>query len=116
MSIKVTLESDGVVTLDPLTLGKKRKGKTEHKITWEKGSGGESFRFISVHFEDSKAPFSDIKINPNKVTCKDKIKKKSGTHTWDYVVTVEGSDGKHHSSNKTGPSAEGGRGVIRNED
>ena len=119
MSIKVTLTANGDVMLSPETKIKKRNGKTDHTVTWIQGSPTEVFTFDAVDglvFTDPEAPFSNIKIKDDKITAKDTIKDKSGTHSWHYVITVVDSNGKKHSSEGVTPSATGGRGVIRNED
>ena len=114
MAITVTLDSNGMVNIDPVTQTKKRNGKRDHKISWKQGSDTEPFRFICLYFDSDDAPISDIEINKTEITCKDMIKKNSGTHNWNYVVTVMDPDG-HIFSSGSSIDAAGGRGVIRNE-
>jgi hypothetical protein len=112
--VKVTLREDGTIDLDPPTLTCRRKGKTKHKITWERDDAGEEFSFVDCYV----APIDRIRVDgkKNRVTARNRIRKKSGTNEWHYVLVLKDKSGKVHRSVGVGPSITGGRGVIRNED
>lgn len=114
MKIKVTLAGD-ILTLDPREKEKKRDGKSEHNITWQRSKTSESFSWDCVHFDDPKAPIKVKPFDPDdkKIKAIDTIKKKSGDHTWTYYICVSNAKGDRICNNDQ-VAAGGGRGVIRN--
>ncbi len=105
MSIKVTLNADFSVTVDPEQYNVNNGNET---ITWVP-HGNQSFTFVGLTGLPDP-PFSNLTVTSDKITILDS---KSVLATFNYVVTVA-SGGNNYSSGMGGIAGGGGNPNIKN--